>query len=64
MCIRDRFTFQGSNIADVEAVVALAEAGRIRSEVDVFPLSRVADAYEALARGELRGRAVVTPDGD
>jgi len=58
------FTFQGSNIADVEAVVALAEAGRIRSEVDVFPLSRVADAYEALARGELRGRAVVTPDGD
>jgi propanol-preferring alcohol dehydrogenase len=58
------FTFQGSNIADVEAVVALAEAGRIRSEVDVFPLSRVADAYEALARGELRGRAVVTPDDD
>ncbi len=58
------FTFQGSNIADVEAVVALAEAGRIRSEVDVFPLARVAEAYEALARGELRGRAVVIPDGD
>ena len=55
------FTFQGSNIADVEAVVALAEAGRVRSEVDVFPLARVAEAYEALARGELRGRAVVTP---
>ena len=51
-------------IADVEAVVALAEAGRIRSEVDVFPLARVAEAYEALARGELRGRAVVTPDDD
>lgn len=56
------FTFQGSGIADVEAVVALAAAGRIRSEVDVWPLSRVADAYAALAAGELRGRAVVTPD--
>jgi propanol-preferring alcohol dehydrogenase len=56
------FTFQGSSIADVEAVVALAAAGRIRSEVDLFPLARVADAYEAMTRGELRGRAVVTPD--
>jgi len=56
------FTFQGSGIADVEAVVALAAAGRIRSEVDVWPLSRVADAYAALEAGELRGRAVVTPD--
>jgi propanol-preferring alcohol dehydrogenase len=56
------FTFQGSSIADVLAVVALAEAGLVRSEVDRFPLSRVGDAYAALARGELRGRAVVTPD--
>jgi alcohol dehydrogenase, propanol-preferring len=43
-------------------VVALAAAGRIRSEVDVWPLSRVADAYAALEAGGLRGRAVVTPD--
>ncbi len=56
------FTFQGSSIADVLAVVALAEAGLVRSEVDRYPLSRVDDAYAALARGELRGRAVVTPD--
>jgi len=42
--------------------VALAAAGRIRSEVDLFPLARVADAYEAMTRGELRGRAVVTPE--
>ena len=59
----DVFTFQGSSIADVTAVVALAEAGRIRSEVEVFPLARVADAYAALEAGALRGRAVVTPDG-
>ncbi len=56
------FTFQGSSLADVQAVVALAAAGRVRSDVDRYPLSRVADAYAALARGELRGRAVVTPD--
>jgi propanol-preferring alcohol dehydrogenase len=46
----------------VLAVVALAEAGLVRSEVDRYPLSRVGDAYAALARGELRGRAVVIPD--
>ena len=58
----DVFTFQGSSIADVEAVVALAAAGRIRSEIDVFPLARGADAYAALEAGALRGRAVVVPD--
>lgn len=57
----DVFTFQGSNIADAQAVIALAEAGRITSLVDVFPLERVAEAYEVLEAGELRGRAVVTP---
>ncbi|HET9609749.1 MAG TPA: alcohol dehydrogenase catalytic domain-containing protein, partial [Acidimicrobiales bacterium] len=56
------FTFQGSSLADVQAVVALAAAGRVRSDVDRYPLSRVAEAYAALAGGELRGRAVVTPD--
>jgi alcohol dehydrogenase, propanol-preferring len=56
------FTFQGSSIADVQAVVALAAAGRIRCEIDLYPLGRVADAYAAMERGELRGRAVVTPD--
>jgi propanol-preferring alcohol dehydrogenase len=57
----DVFTFQGSCISDAQAVIALAEAGLIRSDVDLFPLDRVAEAYEALDRGELRGRAVVTP---
>ncbi|HLT68875.1 MAG TPA: alcohol dehydrogenase catalytic domain-containing protein [Acidimicrobiales bacterium] len=56
------FTFQGSSIADLRAVVALAAAGAVRSEVEVRPLSQVAAAYEALARGGLRGRIVVVPD--
>jgi alcohol dehydrogenase, propanol-preferring len=55
------FTFQGSCISDQQAVMALAESGLIRSDVDVFPLDRVAEAYEALDTGQLRGRAVVTP---
>jgi propanol-preferring alcohol dehydrogenase len=55
------FTFQGSNIADAHAVIALAEAGRIKSLIDVFPLERVAEAYQQLEAGALRGRAVVTP---
>lgn len=57
----DVFTFQGSTIADAHAVIALAEGGRIRSEIDEFPLDRAADAYKALEAGKLRGRAVVVP---
>jgi propanol-preferring alcohol dehydrogenase len=56
------FTFQGSSISDAQDVMALAEAGLIRSEVDVFSLDQVAEAYEALDAGQLRGRAVVTPE--
>ena len=55
------FTFQGSSIADAQDVMALAEAGLIRSDVDVFPLEQVAEAYGAMEAGTLRGRAVVTP---
>ena len=55
------FTFQGSSIADVHAVVELAEAGRITSAVDRYPLARVADAYAAMDAGALTGRAVVLP---
>jgi propanol-preferring alcohol dehydrogenase len=57
----DIFTFQGSCISDAQAVISLAEAGLIRSDVDVFPLEQVTEAYLALDRGELHGRAVVTP---
>ena len=56
------FTFQGSTVADAHEVVALAEAGLVRSEVEVFGFDRVAEAYERLEAGELRGRAVVTPE--
>jgi len=53
--------FQGSSVSDAHDVVRLAEQGLIRSDADLFPLDRVADAYDALHHGTLRGRAVVTP---
>ncbi len=56
------FTFQGSTIADTQEVIALAEAGLIRNEVELFPFNRVAEAYEKLHHGQLRGRAVVMPN--
>jgi alcohol dehydrogenase, propanol-preferring len=57
----DVFTFQGSNIADARAVLALAESGRIRCDIDRFAFDQIADAYAAMEAGTLRGRAVVTP---
>lgn len=55
------FTFQGSSMADVREVVALAERGAVRNVVEVFPLDRVEEAYAKLDKGELRGRAVIQP---
>ena len=56
------FAFQGGTIADTYEVIALAEAGLVRNEIEVFPFSLVEEAYEKLDRGALRGRAVVTPN--
>jgi alcohol dehydrogenase, propanol-preferring len=50
----------GATIADLREVVALAEQGALRIEVETFPFERTAEAYERFARGELRSRAVVT----
>jgi len=55
------FTFQGSDLADGHAVVALASEGRLRVDVDRYALADIEQAYEAMAAGTLRGRAVVAP---
>ena len=55
------FTFQGPTIADTRAVIALAEAGRVRIDVERYALADVATAYADLESGALRGRAVVIP---
>lgn len=42
-------------------LVALARAGKIRVEIERFPLDRAAEAYDLLRAGKIRGRAVITP---
>jgi D-arabinose 1-dehydrogenase-like Zn-dependent alcohol dehydrogenase len=49
-------------LGELAEVVALAEAGHLRTSVQRFPLSRVAEAYDELVAGRIRGRAVVVPD--
>jgi propanol-preferring alcohol dehydrogenase len=58
----DVFTFQGSDVSDVEDALALAADGRITSDVDRFAFDDVRHAYELLEQGELDGRAVVIPE--
>jgi propanol-preferring alcohol dehydrogenase len=55
------FTFQGSDLADARAVIALAAAGLVTVDVVRFPLDGVADAYAAMEAGGLTGRIVVEP---
>ena len=36
-------------------------AGAVRAETECFTLGQAVDAYRRLRRGEVRGRAVITP---
>jgi alcohol dehydrogenase, propanol-preferring len=54
-------SFQGSDLADLRGVVALAAAGRLDVATERFALDEVASAYAALDAGTLQGRAVVVP---
>ena len=53
-------TYWGS-LPELVEVIALAQRGLLRSHVERFPLDRAVEAYEALARGEVQGRAVIVP---
>jgi propanol-preferring alcohol dehydrogenase len=48
-------------VAELTELVALARAGRIRLDVETFPLDQAPDVYARLRRGEIRGRGVVVP---
>ena len=48
-------------VAELAEVVALARAGAIYTEVERITLDDALDAYRRLRRGEVIGRAVVTP---
>lgn len=48
--------------AELVEVVALARAGAVRVEAEVFPLSAAPGAIDRLRAGRLDGRAVLVPD--
>jgi propanol-preferring alcohol dehydrogenase len=52
----------GATIADLRDVVALAETGDLRSEIEVMPFAETAAAYERFKTGEPQGRVVVALD--
>ncbi|MGW5518801.1 NAD(P)-dependent alcohol dehydrogenase [Nocardia africana] len=58
-----RATFWGSR-PELWEVVELARTGRIRVEVETYSLDQAPLAYQRLAAGAVRGRAVVVVDAD
>lgn len=55
-------TYWGS-VTELMEVLALSRAGRVSVHVEHYTLDQGAEAYERLSAGEVRGRAVITPDG-
>jgi propanol-preferring alcohol dehydrogenase len=53
-------TYWGS-YTELAEVIALARTGRIRAEVEEFPLARAVEAYDRMRAGTLNGRAVIIP---
>ncbi len=51
------------SITELMEVVALAEAGTVKTRVELFPLEKAPDAYARLREGRIEGRAVITPNG-
>lgn len=54
-------TYWGS-LPELAEVLALAAAGHIKAQVRRYPLGRATEAYDAMRRKELEGRAVIVPD--
>jgi propanol-preferring alcohol dehydrogenase len=55
-------TYWGSAV-ELQEVLELARRGHIASHIERHPLSEAAAVYDRLRRGEVRGRAVVCPNG-
>ena len=54
-------SFIGGTIADTRAVLALADQGLLRNDVEFFDITDSPKAFAKLAAGELLGRAVIVP---
>ena len=55
---------RGGGTVNLREVIELARLGRIKTLVERYPLSQVAEAYHDFEEGKLRGRAVCIPDGN
>ena len=54
--------YWGSRVELME-VIAMARDGRIHAETTEFPLDQAVEVYDKLKSGQIRGRAVLVPDG-
>jgi propanol-preferring alcohol dehydrogenase len=52
----------GGTTAELHEVVALAEAGRLQMDAQLFPFAEAATAYARVEAADLEGRAIVTLD--
>lgn len=52
----------GNTLADLRAVVALAEQGKLRIETESFAFAEIEQAYQKLREGALRNRALIVMD--
>ena len=53
----------GNGFQDLIEVVELVKAGKVRMMVEHFPLEKALEAYQLMRDGQLKGRAVMTPNG-
>jgi propanol-preferring alcohol dehydrogenase len=56
-------TVVAGTVRDLQEVVALAQAGLLRSSIQTYPLDAVNEALDDLRDGRVAGRAVVVPNG-
>ena len=54
--------YWGSRVELME-VIAMARDGRIHAETTEFPLDQAIEVYDKLKGGQIKGRAVLVPDG-
>jgi propanol-preferring alcohol dehydrogenase len=54
--------YWGARVKLIE-VIAMARDGRIHAETTEFPLEQAVEVYDKLKAGQIRGRAVLIPDG-
>lgn len=54
--------YWGSRVELME-VIAMARDGRIHAETTEFPLDQAVEVYDKLKAGQIKGRAVLIPDG-